>query len=60
MQYKVRYRPLEQLTRDGWRRMSDQEQTRLITAATTPRSEKDGAIQGARGKDGQPIKFSAS
>ena len=60
MQYKVRYRPLEQLTRDGWRRMSDEEQTRLIAAATAPRSEKDGAIKGARGKDGQPVKFSAS
>ena len=60
MQYKVRYRPLEQLTRDGWRRMSDEEQTRLIAAATAPRNEKDGALTGARGKDGQPVKFSAS
>ncbi|MEM1053112.1 MAG: arginyltransferase [Pseudomonadota bacterium] len=60
MQYKVRYRPLEQLTRDGWRRMSEEEQTRLIAAATAPRSEKASAMKGARGKDGQPIKFSAS
>ena len=60
MQYKVRYRPLEQLTRDGWRRMSEEEQTRLIAEATAPRSEKAGAITGARGKDGQPVKFSAS
>lgn len=60
MQYKVRYRPLEQLTRDGWRRMDEDEQSRLIAAATAPRSEKDSAIAGARGKDGQPVKFSAS
>lgn len=60
MQYKVRYRPLEQLTRDGWRRMDDNEQSRLIAAATAPRTEKDSAIAGARGKDGQPVKFSAS
>lgn len=60
MQYKVRYRPLEQLTRDGWRRMSEDEQSRLIAEATAPRGEKAGAIQGARGKDGQPVKFSAS
>ncbi|WP_298301649.1 arginyltransferase [uncultured Erythrobacter sp.] len=60
MQYKVRYRPLEQLTRDGWRRMSEEQQSQLIAAATAPRNEKDGAIKGARGKDGQPIKFAAS
>ncbi|MEL6830214.1 MAG: arginyltransferase [Pseudomonadota bacterium] len=60
MQYKVRYRPLEQLTRDGWRRMDEDEQSRLIAAATAPRGEKAGTITGARGKDGQPVKFSAS
>lgn len=60
MQYKVRYRPLEQLTRDGWRQMSDEEQTKLIAAAAAPRSEKAGEMKGARGKDGQPVKFSAS
>lgn len=60
MQYKVRYRPLEELTRDGWRQMSDEEQSRLIAAATAPRSEKAGEMTGARGKDGQPVKFAAS
>lgn len=30
MQYKVRYRPLERLGRDGWERLSDAEQDRLI------------------------------
>ncbi|PLK24229.1 arginyltransferase [Novosphingobium sp. TH158] len=33
MAYKVRYRPMEQLTRDGWHRLSDEDQDRLIAAA---------------------------
>lgn len=60
MQYKVRYRPLEKLTRDGWMRMDSGEQSRLIAEATAPRGEKTGTIGGARGKDGQPVKFPAS
>ncbi len=37
MQYKVRYRPLERLGRDGWERLSDAEQDRLIqSVARTP------------------------
>ena len=49
MQYKVRYRPLERLTRGGWERMSGAEQDRLITAAvSTPKAAGgDGT-----GKDG--------
>ena len=39
MQYKVRYRPLERLTRSGWERMPDAEQKRLISAATAPRNQ---------------------
>ncbi|MBS0475055.1 MAG: arginyltransferase [Proteobacteria bacterium] len=55
MQYKVRYRPLERLGRDGWTRMSEEEQDRLILAAATMRrsdalpldgSTKDGAHGG--------------
>ncbi|NVD45483.1 arginyltransferase [Qipengyuania atrilutea] len=38
MQYKVRYRPMERLTRDGWERMGNDEQSRLIAAATAPRT----------------------
>ncbi|QFT77039.1 arginyltransferase [Erythrobacter sp. THAF29] len=60
MQYKVRYRPLEKLTRDGWRRMDSGEQSKLIAEATAPRGEKTGTIGAARGKDGQPVKFPAS
>ncbi|MXO62409.1 arginyltransferase [Qipengyuania oceanensis] len=37
MQYKVRYRPLERLTRDGWVRISPAEQDALIAAAVAPR-----------------------
>ncbi|MEL7447152.1 MAG: arginyltransferase [Pseudomonadota bacterium] len=56
MQYKVRFRPLERLTRDGWRRMSDDEQGKLIADATKPRT----TVAGTRGKDGQPARFQTS
>ncbi|HWU01527.1 MAG TPA: arginyltransferase [Novosphingobium sp.] len=45
MQYKVRFRPLERLGRDGWQRMSPQEQDALV-AATAGR--RRGAGAGAR------------
>ena len=54
MQYKVRYRPLEKLGRDGWQRLGDAEQQRLINAAA-------GSLGMARdlsensGKDGMPL-----
>lgn len=60
MAYKVRYRPLETLTRDGWRRMDPEEQKRLIAQATAPRDKKAGAMPGAAGKDGQPLRFPTS
>jgi arginine-tRNA-protein transferase len=60
MQYKVRYRPLERLTRDGWQLMDEDEQHRLIAAATAPRRAQEASLSGARGKDGQPVKFTAS
>ena len=40
MQYKVRYRPLERLTRGGWERMPEREQKRLIASATAPRGRR--------------------
>lgn len=53
MQYKVRYRPLEKLGRDGWERLSDAEQDRLIqSVAAAPR--KGGGDAGAA-KDGMPL-----
>ena len=60
MQYKVRYRPLERLTREGWTLMDEDEQSKLIAEATAPRGKSSGTMAGARGKDGQPVKFSAS
>ena len=50
MQYKVRYRPLERLSREGWHRMDDAEQDALIEAAVQTKREelalggKDGLI----------------
>jgi len=60
MQYKVRYRPLERLTREGWQVMDADEQSRLIAKATAPRKEGKGDLAAARGKDGQPLRFPSS
>lgn len=60
MQYKVRYRPLERLTRDGWQLMEETEQRKLIASAITPRRPADASLAGIRGKDGQPAKIPES
>ena len=60
MQYKVRSRPLVRLTREGWQLMEAGDQHRLIAAATAPRPRQDESLAGVRGKDGQPVKFTAS
>ena len=52
MQYKVRYRPLERLTREGWVAMSPEEQDRLIADATKRRNPVPSAL----GKDGKPAR----
>ncbi|MBW8784300.1 MAG: arginyltransferase [Novosphingobium sp.] len=53
MQYKIRYRPLERLARDGWERVSAVEQDRLIAAAAAaPRDDR--ALAPGFGKDGVP------
>ncbi|WP_206241519.1 arginyltransferase [Novosphingobium terrae] len=44
MQYKVRYRPLERLGRDGWRRMSAQEQDQLISDTAGQGGKRDGGL----------------
>lgn len=49
MQYKIRYRPLERLDPDGWRRLGDAEQRALISAASTPGGQGSCGIAG--GKD---------
>lgn len=53
MQYKVRFRPLEKLTRDGWARFTDAEQRDLIAKATQPGYK----VESGSGKDGQPARF---
>lgn len=60
MQYKVRYRPLERLTRDGWQLMEETEQRKLIASAIAPRRPADASLAGIRGKDGQPAKIPES
>ncbi len=50
MQYKVRYRPLEKLGREGWSRFTPDEEERLISAAAATRRD-DLPLEG-RTKDG--------
>ncbi len=51
MQYKVRYRPLERLGRDGWARFSDEQQDDLIAAAAQLRRSDALPLDGGT-KDG--------
>ena len=51
MQYKVRYRPLERLGREGWARFSDEQQDRLIAGAAAIRRSEAVPLDG-RTKDG--------
>lgn len=55
MQYKVRYRPLERLSRSGWERIPDAVQKRLISEATAPRKEREGEPMPA--KDGKHLEY---
>jgi arginine-tRNA-protein transferase len=63
MQYKVRYRPLERLGREGWERISDAEQDELIHAVARARRESAAADAAdvAGCKDGmEPIRESGA
>jgi len=51
MAYKVRYRPLERLTREGWAVIPDDEHDRLVSAAAANRRTD---ILDGRSKDGVP------
>ncbi len=53
MQYKVRYRPLDQLGPDGWSRMSDAQQDALIQAVSKPCGKPSEEVEGGS-KDGAP------
>jgi arginine-tRNA-protein transferase len=48
MQYKVRYRPLERLTRDGWRRIGREEHQELIDRAVRARRSPDSQASPAK------------
>lgn len=47
MAYKVRYRPLERLTRDGWQRLSDDEQDQLIAGAAALQRKEAMPLDGS-------------
>ena len=53
MQYKVRYRPLERLTRSGWERIAADEHDRLIGVAVQALRSAVPVPEGS-GKDGVP------
>lgn len=53
MQYKVRYRPLERLGREGWVRFADGEQSGFIAAAAAIQRDAALPLDGS-GKDGVP------
>ncbi|MEP2737039.1 MAG: arginyltransferase [Erythrobacter sp.] len=57
MQYKVRYRPLEKLTREGWQRLDPAEQSQLIADATKPRDKSAESLPESANKDGQAVQF---
>lgn len=57
MQYKVRYRPMEKLTREGWQRIDPAEQSRLIANATKPRDKAAESLPQSAAKDGQTAQF---
>lgn len=51
MQYKVRYRPLERLSRDGWVRLGEAEHDRMIAQAAAMRRSDADPLDGST-KDG--------
>ena len=55
MQYKIRYRPLERLGRDGWARLSSQEQDRLIERAAQVRFDDRWKSAARPAKEGSVI-----
>ncbi|AKM06493.1 arginyltransferase [Pelagerythrobacter marensis] len=55
MQYKIRFRPLERLGAEGWRRLEREEQSALIAAAVGPRSDTRSEARPA--KDGTASQY---
>ncbi|MCB2089024.1 MAG: arginyltransferase [Sphingomonadaceae bacterium] len=56
MQYKIRYRPLERLTRNGWQQISREEQDRLIADAVAA-AKSVRTSEGASAKDGDRSQY---
>jgi hypothetical protein len=54
MQYKVRFRPLEKLGREGWVRFDPDEQASAITRAVATARADFAALGDGDGKDGVP------
>jgi arginine-tRNA-protein transferase len=54
MQYKVRYRPLERLGREGWERFDPRDQARAIGRAAVAPSRAGVPVLDGGGKDGVP------
>ena len=54
MQYKVRYRPLERLGREGWERFDPRDQARAIGRAAIAPSRAGIPVLDGGGKDGVP------
>ncbi len=51
MRYKIRYRPMERLTRDGWQQFTPQQQDDLISCTSTGATRDAQAVSGPA-KDG--------
>lgn len=57
MQYKIRYRPIERLSRDGWERIGRDEHKRLLSAACKPRSATGRTTEPRPAKDGSQERY---
>ena len=55
MQYKIRFRPMERLGRDGWRRLERDEQGELIASAVSRKHV--GGADGRPAKDGTASQY---
>lgn len=60
MQYKIRYRPMEKLTRDGWVRLSAEEQGDLIGAASRMRNTPRRDEVPRPAKEGRAVAYGAN
>ena len=59
MRYKIRYRPIERLTRDGWRCLSADEQSALISDTLANTARNSDTVSGPA-KDGTQDQYSVS